>query len=140
MQERFSTHYDNHRKVELSFVDEPVITIQGLADEVDINRIMSRYQVTGLVSHVNRHAPMYGEIRSSDFQEAMETVLLGQAMFDELPSTVRRYFENDPAQFLAFVSDPDNVDELERLGLRKTVVEQVAEIDERPVEPEPAAE
>jgi len=40
-------------------------------------------------------------------------------MFEELPSTIRAQFENNPEKFLEFVQNPDNLDKMRELGLAK---------------------
>ena len=47
----------------------------------------------------------------------METVAKGKTMFEELPSSIRTKFENDPAKFLDFVQDKENLTEMQELGL-----------------------
>jgi len=52
----------------------------------------------------------------------------GKTAFATLPSHVRRRFENDPQEFLAFMADPANQDEVIKMGLAT---------DNRPPPPEP---
>jgi phage internal scaffolding protein len=92
-------------------------TKQSFREETDINTIMSKYQRTGLISAVNQHAPQYGDVTGLDFQTAMETVTRAQQMFEAMPSSIRKRFANDPAQFLDFVQNDDNVEEARKLGL-----------------------
>ncbi len=92
-------------------------TKQQFKDECDINNILSKYQKSGAVTHVNKHAAEYGFATSEDFTSAMFLVTDAQAMFNELPSSLRTKFKNDPAEFLEFVQDPENADELVELGL-----------------------
>ena len=51
------------------------------------------------------------------YHEAMNEIIKADDMFMELPSKVRKRFGNDPAQFLEFVSDPDNHDKIYEYGL-----------------------
>ena len=44
-------------------------------------------------------------------------------MFEELPATIRKKFENDPAKFLDFVNDERNADEMVELGLREGITQ-----------------
>lgn len=94
-------------------------TKQSFKDECDINRIMSRYQVTGQLSpdHLNRGNPQYIDATGYEYQEAMQTVIRAQTLFDQLPSSVRDTFDNDPAEFLVFAENPDNAPELLKMGL-----------------------
>lgn len=117
-------------------------TKQSFKEECDINNIMSKYQKTGLLDFVNEHEAQYGDATGIDFQEALETVRSAQEMFADMPSSVRRRFDNDPAAFLEFVNNPDNRDEAVELGLIKADKEvgtppEVVEAAREPVvEPE----
>ncbi len=93
------------------------LTKQSFTKECDINNIMAKYQKTGAIDHVNKHEASYGFATSHDFQSALETIRTGQTMFDELPSSIRTKFENDPAKFLDFVQDNKNQAEMVELGL-----------------------
>jgi len=93
------------------------LTKQSFTAECDINNIMRKYQKTGAIEHVNKHEASYGFATSLDFQGALETVTRGQTMFDELPSSIRTKFDNDPAKFLDFVQDKNNLEEMQEMGL-----------------------
>lgn len=93
------------------------LTKQSFTAECDINNIMRKYQKTGAIDHVNKHEASYGYATSDDFQSALETIRTGQTMFDELPSSIRTKFDNDPAKFLDFVQDQNNAGEMVELGL-----------------------
>ncbi len=92
-------------------------TKQSFKDECDINLIMEKYRKTGAISHVNTYGQSYGFATSIDFTEAMHLITTAQEMFDGLPSAIRTRFENNPSQFLDFVQDANNVDEMKELGL-----------------------
>lgn len=92
---------------------------QGFKTQCDINFIMSQFQRTGAITHFNTRAPSYGYAEAVDFREALEIVKTGQEVFAALPSSLRARFENDPAQFLEFVQNPANADEMAQLGLRE---------------------
>lgn len=93
------------------------LTKQSFTKECDINTIMAKYQKTGAIDHVNKHEGSYGFASSDDFQESLNIVARGQTMFDELPSSIRTKFENDPAKFLEFVQNPENIEEMREIGL-----------------------
>ena len=95
----------------------PSKTKQSFKDECDINKIMAKYQKTGLVSHINSHSAEYGYATSLDFRQALDTVKKGETLFAELPSSIRRKFDNSPQEFLAFCEDPSNRSEMALLGL-----------------------
>lgn len=92
-------------------------TMQSHRDSTDINKIMAKYVNRGVIDHINQNEPEYGFATECDFREAMELIIKAQDMFDDLPSEVRLKFQNDPAEFLGFVENPDNIDELRSMGL-----------------------
>lgn len=97
--------------------------VQSFREECDINRIMAKYQVTGTVTWLSKHAGQYADVTGVDFSSAMETVVRAQEMFDDLPSSVRDRFANDPSRFFDFMQDDGNLEEMVKLGLatRRTV-------------------
>ncbi len=92
-------------------------TRQSSRDECDINVIMSKYAKTGFINHLTRHGGDYGFASSVDFHGAMNIVTKADQMFGDLPAVARNRFHGDPAEFLDFVADPDNLDEMRLLGL-----------------------
>ncbi|AXL15277.1 internal scaffolding protein [Microviridae sp.] len=96
---------------------EPSRTQQHQKDETDINKIMARYVKTGVIDHINKHQAYYGENTGIEYQDAMNLLIKADEVFMELPSKVRKFFENDPAKFLEFTENPKNADKLVELGL-----------------------
>lgn len=96
---------------------EPTLTVQSDKDDCDINIIMERFG-QGLPVPVNLKTPMQGDFSNvKDYQESLNLILEANSAFMELPANVRYRFQNDPAQFLDFVSDPSNQDEAISLGI-----------------------
>lgn len=91
--------------------------VQSEKDACDINRIMAKYQKTGVVTWLEKREGQYRDVTGLDFMEAMDTIVKGREMFDELPSSVREKFRNDPALFLDFMHDPNMLEEQYRMGL-----------------------
>ncbi|WNK14726.1 MAG: internal scaffolding protein [Microvirus sp.] len=91
-------------------------TKQEFARECDINNIMSRYLKTGIIDHVRDSAPQFLDASVGDFQSAMEIIAQAETLFEELPSSIRNRFDNDPAQLLEFVHDPANTVEAVAMG------------------------
>jgi phage internal scaffolding protein len=97
------------------------MTQQHFKDESDINTIMSKYQRTGflvdpLVAVSSR--PEFGDFSTmSDFMDAQNVIAEANQLFAELPSSIRKRFNNDPAEMLYFLGEPDNKDEAIKLGL-----------------------
>lgn len=92
-------------------------TKQSFAKECDINEIVRRFGITGKLPQSVR-APTYADYSGvSDYREALEAMSLAEESFAAMPATVRSRFENDPAQFVDFCSDPRNRAEAIKLGL-----------------------
>ncbi len=100
-------------------VEGKSLTKQSMKDECDINRIMARYDKTGLLTHMAQMEPKYADVDATDFMDAMLIVKNAQEAFEELPSELRLKFGNDPANFLAFMDDPKNDKEAVELGLKR---------------------
>lgn len=105
---------------------EPVQTVpvglsrtkQSFRDESEINKIVARYQKTGIVDHVAKYGGSYGDLPGpEDFHAAMNLVTDASSMFEELPSSVRSRFANDPSAFLEFVGNEENHAEMVKMGL-----------------------
>lgn len=111
---------------------KPSMTKQSFKDEVNINKIMDKFQKSGALTHYAKHAPTYGDATQVDLHEAIRIVAEADEMFDELPSSIRKRFSNDPEEFLEFVQDPKNLEEMRKMGL----AEPNAPPAERPAKPE----
>lgn len=97
----------------------PSLTKQSHAKECDINQIMLKWQKTGMIDHRNVYQGQYGDFTNTpdDYHESMNAVISANEMFESLPAKIRLRFGNDPGQFLDFVGDPENADEMIKLGL-----------------------
>jgi len=118
----------------------PGLTKQSMAKDTDINLIMAKYQKTGLVNFVNENQGEYMEAPEMDFHQAIDYIAKSKELFDEMPSTLRKRFNNDPGEFLDFVHDPNNADEMVSLGLAKRVNEAPAAAPAETAETTPEVE
>lgn len=91
--------------------------VQSFAAECDINNIMRKFQRTGMLDWLSTHEGEYMDVTGVNFETAMDTILKAQAMFDDLPSSVRERFQHSPSVFFDFVHSEGAIDELRRLGL-----------------------
>ena len=101
----------------ISFNPEEGKTQQSFLEECNINSIMKKFQKTGAINHYMAYSPQYGEHTQNGLMEAMDIVIQAETMFDDLPSSLRKEFHNDPGEFLKFVEDPDNRERMRELGL-----------------------
>lgn len=107
----------DHKRV-MQHVGEDTRVQQHLAEETDINFIMAKYQKTGLLTHVSRYAGEYGDFSSvPDYQTGLDRIRAADEMFESLPAKIRDRFGNNPANFIGFATDPENLQELRKMGL-----------------------
>lgn len=102
------------------------LTIQSQAEDTDINVIMKKYAVTGLLPQVP-NPPTYGDFEGVDnYQDALHLVMEAQRAFNALDPDVRRRFDYDPGKFVEFAENPANLEECRKLGLAKPINAQGA--------------
>lgn len=109
--------YSKKLKQTISFPEQSPHTRQEFKDECDINTIMAQYERTGEIFHINEAAPQYLDCNGDDFRANMDYIAGAFSMFEELPSSIRAQFDNDPATFLDFTSQAKNYPELAAMGL-----------------------
>lgn len=91
---------------------------QHQADECDINKIMARYERDGVLEHVKQFHGEYGDFTEvQDYATSLRQVIQAEECFMSLPAEIRKKFDNDPGQFLDFVTNPANRDEMGKMGL-----------------------
>jgi len=106
------------RRVAIDFSDSPSRTKQQFAKECDINHIMAKYKKTGFIEHVRSNPGQFVDLPDQvEYHEALNLVLEARSAFDTMPGTVRRRFNDDPREFLAFMEDPANEAEARELGI-----------------------
>jgi len=104
------------------YFKKPSRTQQAFKNECDINQIMKRFkQVNGgdLINMMtNATGGVYGDFSEvSDYRTALDQINAANDLFDALPSKVRKEFNNDPAEFVDFAENPENLDTLIEMGL-----------------------
>lgn len=96
----------------------PSLTQQQYKDDCDINKILERYARTGELTHMMKRDPAYGDFsKVPDYLDAMGIVLKAQEQFENLDAPIRKRFNNDPAEFLAFATNAENLPEMVKMGL-----------------------
>jgi phage internal scaffolding protein len=93
------------------------ITEQCHKKECDMNHILKDYKRTGFIRHAKENQGRYDDISVQDFQDAMFKVAEATNMFNDLPANLRKDFNNNPAEFLGFVQNPDNQEKLQKMGI-----------------------
>lgn len=122
---KFRTQYDDDmRKPKEGIVfEKPSRTVQSEAEMCDLNRIMDRYALPEAFAFA-RSVPetreaMYGDFSTlEDYQTSIAVVRKAEEDFANMPSNIRAYFDNNPANMLQFLQEPEkNYEEGVRLGL-----------------------
>lgn len=116
----FKTRFNYKQEDGITF-KMPSATFSEFKDECDINRIMARYESTGVLNdplNLRSSPPTYGDFSNmGDYMEHMNAIIDAQNAFDRLPAKVRARFHNDPSELLQFVNDDGNREEAVKLGL-----------------------
>lgn len=98
-------------------------TIQSAKEECDINVIVERFGITGMMPQ--NLAPLtFGDFSNvGDYRTAMDALNSARDRFMELPSAVRARFGNSPQAFLQHCEERDDkgnrvhIDQLRKWGL-----------------------
>lgn len=97
---------------------------QSFKDECDINKILKRHREGAMLTHVNANPGVFADVTGfRDYRDVLERVERASVYFAGLSAEVRGRFENEPGNFLDFVADPSNLEELQAMGLGPAVEE-----------------
>lgn len=117
---KFRKAYDPHKKYVFNTEGES-LTQQHFKDECDVINIIKKHDRNGIIEHVQRGQARYGDFSEvADYREALDLVRDAQSEFMTIPSDIRKKFDNDPGKFYEFVSNPDNKEELKKMGFIET--------------------
>lgn len=120
----------------------PSLTRQEFAEECDINSLMARYDthVIGGPGNLPPAQPVY-----FDFADAPQTLMEymqfqkdAEEQFMRLPAIVRKEFDNSALEFVAFATDPGNVDQMVSWGLAAPKPQKAPEASPEAVASSPA--
>lgn len=119
----------------------PSMTQQQFKDEADINYIVSMYDSSGVMPTFHGDGqpaqPVFGDFASlpDNAQEMYNRMIEAKNNFDNLPLEVRKRFNYDPAAFLDFVDNPENLDELVAMGLAVKTTAALPNLDDNSENP-----
>jgi len=114
--------------------EDPSLAQQHMKDECDINVLVERFGVTGVMP-VSPIEPSYGDFSGvGDYHTALNKIRAADEAFMALPAKVRARFENDPNALLQFLQNEENRDEAIQIGLidGQPVVEPIVSAVETP--------
>lgn len=104
------------RRVSLSFVNDPGKTEQSHKDSCDILNILNRYARMGGVPPMPE-SEFVDLTATPSYQEALNTVMKIDSIFEQLPLKAREAYDHDPAKFMDAVYNPAERDNLIALGI-----------------------
>lgn len=91
--------------------------VQSQRDDADINTIVRRFGLTGEIP-VDKRIPLDVDIDEvMDYKSALDFIIAADKSFMSLPAQVRSSFANNPAAFVEFAGDPQNLPQLREWGL-----------------------
>ena len=104
-----------------SFEGQESLTQQQFTKDADVNEIVRRFGLDETAVPPEVFDPRYyGDTTGlPDLRTILEIDRDAEAKFLALPAKLRERFQNNPAKFHAWVSDPENLEESCRLGLLK---------------------
>lgn len=104
--------------------------------DCDVNHIVKKW-LSGQAPPPASTTQHYGDFTDvPDYATAHQRVVDAQDAFDKLPSKIRKRFDNNPGQLLAFLEVADNLDEAVQLGLIIDPNTPPAAQDEQPETPQ----
>lgn len=129
--------YDGSRvRVVVDCSRDDILVEQHHKNDCDINNIIRKYDLNGVIIHVNKSVAQYGDFtQTNEYQDSLNTVIEAETAFLELPSHIRKKFGNDPGAFFEFATDPKNSEQMVDLGLAhkneppKEVIQKVSIVE-----------
>lgn len=118
----FRTPYNHDRAISALFAtinDEESLTQQDDAKDTDINVIVKRFTKSGQLPQLVMDALSGDFTDMPDYRACMERIKAANDAFATIPADIRGRFQNDPDRFIKWANDPENLDELRKLGLAK---------------------
>lgn len=115
-------------------------TLQSEFESTTIDWYLKRYSANGVDPFADRlMGARFGDFSNYEsFLTAQTRLARVRQGFDALPAEVRARFGNNINQFMEFVTNPNNVEELKSMGLVSVVEVQTGSTGSVPVhEPEP---
>lgn len=96
-------------------------TQQHFKAGADVNNIVAQYTQTGIDPYELRKTQQkFGHASEQSFTEAMFLCRQVEQDFMKLPSSIRTEFDNNPAELLSHLQNPDSQERMAELGLIET--------------------
>lgn len=113
----FKTPYNGRVACSFETTGESM-TQEHFREETEILNIIRRHDRNGVIDHINKGTAIYGDFSEiTDYRDMIHKLREADSAFAQVPSDIRKRFENDPARFFNFVTDSNNHKELADMGL-----------------------
>lgn len=99
------------------YCEDETLTQQQYKEEADINVMLERFGVTGVISQNIRQPIQADFVEAMTYHEAQNAMRQADEAFMELPSKIRERFKNDAGLFHDYFADEKNRAEAEEMGL-----------------------
>lgn len=127
----FRSAYGSKVKCDFNTVGESM-TQQQFSEEADIHNIIRRYDQDGVIMAVRKGTAEYADFsRVTDYREALDLIDEAKENFLQIPSQIRKQFDNDPAKFYNFAKEPENFAKLLDMGLATQTVSSSPVVEEK---------
>lgn len=117
---------------------QPSRTHQSFKDECDITKIVNQFREVGTIEHTNQATPKFFQNFDPTLDLHSMRIIVDDAneAFEDMPASIRKRFNNNPAELVAFMDDSANTQEAIDLGL-VTDPDTPAEPETAPANPVP---
>lgn len=113
----FKTPYNGRVACSFETTGESM-TQEHFREETEILNIIRRHDRNGVIDHINKGTAIYGDFSEiTDYRDMIHKLREADSAFAQVPSDIRKRFENDPAKFFNFVTDSNNHEALAEMGL-----------------------
>lgn len=121
----FKTPYNGRVACSFETTGESM-TQEHFREETEILNIIRRHDRNGVIDHINKGTAIYGDFSEiTDYRDMIHKLREADSAFAQVPSDIRKRFENDPAKFFNFVTDQNNHAQLKQMGLVMTKPEPI---------------
>lgn len=116
----------------ISFKDAPSRTKSEFAEECNINNIVGRAMKTGVLPSGERK-PLFDDFSEvKDYTETQRIIASAEQNFMMLDAETRNKFNNNVADLLDFIDNPDNAEEAANMGLIEAPIKDTP-VSESPI-------
>nr|QJB20813.1 MAG: internal scaffolding protein [Microvirus sp.] len=100
--------------------EEDSLTDPSFASECNVNNIVKKFKNTGQITHLAKREGVYADVSTvTDLLTATIQVQKASEAFKTIPAELRRKLNEDPAQLIEFLNDPENDEEAIYYGLKE---------------------